>query len=60
MTYNPKIHNRQSIQLKGYGYSQAGLYFITICVQNRLHLFGEIKIGYDLKNGYGTNDIGII
>ncbi|MDQ6953464.1 MAG: hypothetical protein Q9M15_08055 [Mariprofundaceae bacterium] len=28
--------------MKGYDYSQAGLYFITICTQNRLHLFGEI------------------
>ncbi len=43
--YNPKIHNRKSIRLKGYDYSQAGLYFITICTQNRRHLFGEIKNG---------------
>lgn len=45
MKYNPKIHNRKSIRLKGYDYSRAGLYFITICVQNRLHLFGEIVNG---------------
>ena len=45
MTYNPFIHNRKSIRLKGYDYSQAGLYFITICVQNRECLFG--KIGND-------------
>ncbi len=43
MTYNPKIHNRQSIRLKGYDYSSSGLYFITICVQNRAHLFGKIE-----------------
>ncbi len=42
MTYNPNIHNRRSIRLKGYDYSQAGLYFVTICVQNRECLFGEI------------------
>jgi len=42
MQYNPKIHHRRSIRLRGYDYSQAGLYFITICTQNRLHLFGEI------------------
>ncbi len=41
-TYNPNIHHRKSIRLKGYDYSQAGLYFITICVQNRESLFGEI------------------
>ncbi len=42
MKYNPDIHHRRSIRLKGYDYSQAGLYFITICTQNRLCLFGEI------------------
>lgn len=42
MPYNPNIHNRKSIRLKGYDYSQSGLYFVTICVQNRLCLFGEI------------------
>ena len=45
MKYNPDIHHRRSIRLKGYDYSQAGLYFITICTQNRLHLFGEIENG---------------
>ena len=40
--YNPNIHHRRSIRLKGYDYSQAGLYFITICVQHRECLFGEI------------------
>ena len=42
MTNNPSEHHRRSIRLKGYDYSQAGLYFITICVQNRECLFGEI------------------
>ena len=47
MKYNPKIHHRKSIRLKGYDYSQAGLYFITICTQNRENLFGKI-VGADL------------
>lgn len=42
MSYNPNIHHRKSIRLKGYDYSQAGLYFITICVQNRQCLFGDV------------------
>ncbi len=42
MPYNPNIHHRKSIRLKGYDYSQAGLYFITICVQDRKCLFGKI------------------
>ena len=42
--YNPKIHHRRSIRLKGYDYSKAGMYFITICCQNRICRFGEIVI----------------
>ena len=48
MKYNPKNHHRRSIRLRGYDYSQAGLYFITICCQNRECLFGEIAVGADL------------
>ena len=43
--YNPNIHHRRSIRLKGYDYSQAGLYFVTICCENREHRFGEINVG---------------
>ena len=42
MTYDPNIHHRRSIRLKGYDYSQAGAYFITICTQKRICRFGEI------------------
>ena len=41
--YNPDIHHRHSIRLKGYDYASEGLYFVTICTQNRECLFGEIK-----------------
>ena len=38
--------------LKGYDYSQAGLYFITICVQDRECLFGRIVNGVmELNDG---------
>ena len=43
--YDPEKHHRRSIRLKGYDYSQSGLYFITICTQNYLHLFGGIENG---------------
>lgn len=42
MKYNPNIHHRRSIRLKGYDYSQPGAYFITICTHQRECLFGEI------------------
>lgn len=51
--YNPKIHHRKSIRLKGYDYSQAGLYFITICCQNRAFLFGEIENANMILNDAG-------
>jgi len=51
--YNPNIHHRRSIRLKGYDYSQAGLYFITICVKNRKCLFGNIDNGKMNRNDAG-------
>ncbi|MTJ53442.1 hypothetical protein FJR38_12710 [Anabaena sp. UHCC 0253] len=42
MSYNPNIHHRRSIRLKGYDYSQQGAYFVTICTYQRNCLFGEI------------------
>ncbi|MBF0280982.1 MAG: transposase [Zetaproteobacteria bacterium] len=41
-------HQRKSIRLKGYDYSQAGLYFITICTQNQIQLFGDATVGAPL------------
>ena len=53
MGYDPKIHHRKSIRLKGYDYARAGLYFITLCVQNRAYLFGNISDGRMHLNAYG-------
>ncbi|MEO0332198.1 MAG: transposase [Bacteroidota bacterium] len=53
MAYNPEVHHRRSIRLKGYDYSQVGLYFITLCCYQRKHLFGEIKDGKLLLNACG-------
>ena len=53
MKYNPQIHHRKSIRLRGYDYSQAGAYFITICVKDRECLFGEINDGEMTLNDAG-------
>ncbi|GAB1418378.1 transposase [Bacteroidales bacterium] len=53
MAYHPNIHHRKSIRLKGYDYSQADLYFITICVQDRECLFGNIENGEMILNDAG-------
>ncbi len=42
MQFNRDVHHRKSIRLNGYDYSQKGAYFITLCTQNREHLFGEV------------------
>lgn len=51
--YDPHIHHRRSIRLKGYDYSQQGLYFVTGCVQGRVCLFGDIVDGQMLLNDAG-------
>lgn len=51
--YNPHIHHRRSIRLKGYDYSQAGLYFITICCQDRICRFGNLVNGEMVLNEFG-------
>ena len=53
MTNNPTSHRRKSIRLQGYDYSQAGLYFITVCTHNRVPLFGEIVDGVMALNAAG-------
>ena len=55
MTYASDKHHRRSIRLKGYDYSQAGAYFVTICAQNRECLFGDVVDG-EMR----LNDAGIM
>lgn len=43
--FDPKIHHRRSIRLKGYDYAQAGAYFVTVVTWNREMLFGEVVDG---------------
>jgi REP element-mobilizing transposase RayT len=53
MRYSPECHHRQSIRLKHYDYSQPGAYFVTLCVQNRECLFGDVADGEMRLNGAG-------
>jgi putative transposase len=54
LNYNPQIHHRRSIRLKGYNYGQVGLYFITICTWHRRQIFGTIEAGEMRLNALGT------
>jgi len=51
--FDPKIHHRRSIRLKGYDYSQAGAYFVTVVTWHRECLFGEIVKGEMKLNKIG-------
>jgi REP element-mobilizing transposase RayT len=48
-----KNHNRHSTRLKGYDYTQAGGYFVTICTKDWVHLFGDIQNGEMIINNLG-------
>jgi REP element-mobilizing transposase RayT len=52
--YNPDIHQRRSVRLKGYDYAASGAYFITICAHERECLFGEVKEGGMTLNAVGS------
>ncbi len=53
MPYDPARHNRRSLRLRDYDYSQSGAYFVTLCTQNRYPLFGPV-IGEHMRlNAYG-------
>ena len=43
--YDPEKYHRRSIRLEGYDYSQAGAYFVTICIQNKENSLGKIIDG---------------
>ena len=53
MPYNPDIHHRRSIRLKGYDYALAGAYFVTIVTQGRVCMFGDITNGVMQLNAAG-------
>ena len=47
------MHNRKSIRLKNYDYSDNGFYFLTICTWNRECIFGEVIEDKVQLNNYG-------
>ncbi|MEO1400515.1 MAG: transposase [Cyanobacteria bacterium J06635_1] len=51
--FDPDKHHRRSIRLQGYNYASPGNYFVTICLQNRACLLGDI-----IANQMQFNDAG--
>ncbi len=54
MKFDPQKHHRRSIRLKGYDYSMAGAYYVTIVTHDRKKLFGEITDGVMRLNDIGN------
>ena len=47
------MKNRRSFRLRGYDYSQPGMYFITLGTQNHLNVLGKIADGTMVKDENG-------
>ena len=54
MKYDPWRHDRRSIRLPEYDYATAGMYFVTICTQDRAGLFGNVMNGKIVMNAFGA------
>ncbi|MDX1998420.1 MAG: transposase, partial [Thermoanaerobaculia bacterium] len=53
--FDPDRHHRRSIRLGGFDYRRLGTYFVTICVQDRACLFGEV-VGEEMV----LNEVGAL
>jgi len=53
VTHASPLHHRRSIRLKGYDYTRAGAYFVTICTKDRTCLFGDVADGVMRLNQMG-------
>ena len=45
MVFDPEIHHRRSLRLKGYDYSNNGAYFVTVCSFKKENLFSTVGQG---------------
>lgn len=51
--FDPLVHHRHSFRMKGYDYSLAGAYFVTITTHQRIYLFGDVVKDEIVLNPYG-------
>ena len=59
MGYGAERRRRRSIRLKGYDYSQAGAYFVTICTEDREWVLGEVVAGEMRPNDAGAITLAV-
>jgi putative transposase len=53
LRFDYEEHHRHSIRLKGYDYTQAGAYFVTVVAQDRACRFGKVTDGITDLNDAG-------
>jgi len=53
MKIDRDIQGRRAVRLKGYDYSEAGAYFVTMCAYDRECLYGDVTEGNMQLNKYG-------
>ena len=58
MVGDQRRYHRRSIRLKGYDYTRAGAYFVTLCTQDRACVFGSVANGEMRPNEYGREVAG--
>ena len=44
MKFNPDIHHRRSVRLKGFDYARPGAYFVTICTYKKEMYFEDSRL----------------
>lgn len=47
MSEDIKYQKRKHPRLKGYDYSCNGCYFVTVCINDKKHLLGQVHVGRD-------------
>jgi REP element-mobilizing transposase RayT len=53
MCAQPVIHRRQSRRLHGYDHARPGMYFVTLCCQDRRSMLGHVERGEMRLNAAG-------
>jgi len=53
VTFDVERHHRRSLRLRGYDYSRAGAYFVTLCTRQRECLFGDVIDDAMVLNEHG-------
>jgi len=60
MKYNPDLHHRRSVRLRGYNYANAGTYFVTMCCKHRECLLNGARSAPPRLLQSPSNSVGAI